>query len=221
MQQRLLETVLHSESIDTTPLLPDDICGAVRKVAIFTEAFLPKVDGVSRTALLTIKYLEQTGREVIVFAPAPAPRQIGNTPIYAIPSLWLPFYPETRVAPPSPFVLPRLRAFQPDLIHLFSPFSLGTIGMMAGGWLDVPVIANYQTDLPAYARSYGYASLSSIFLGLLRYIHDGCTVTLAPSQATLCEFRGWKFRRLRLWQRGVDTERFTPNRKSKAWRERL
>ena len=98
---------------------------------------------------------------------------------------------------------------------------LGTIGMMAGGWLDVPVIANYQTDLPAYARSYGYTSLTSTFLGLLRYIHDGCTLTLAPSQATLCELRSWGFRRLRLWQRGVDTRRFNPARRSAAWRTRL
>src|SRR5258708_4206473 len=221
MQQAMLETVLHSESIDTTPLIPGDISEAVRKVAIFTEAFLPKVDGVSRTALLTIKYLEQTGREVIVFAPAPAPRQISNTPIVSIPSLWLPFYPETRVAPPWPLVLPRLRAFQPDLIHLFSPFSLGTIGMMAGGWLDVPVIANYQTDLPAYARTYGYTFLTSTFLSLLRYIHDGCTLTLAPSQATLCELHGWGYRRLRLWQRGVDAQRFIPARRSATWRKRL
>src|SRR5258708_13780940 len=212
MQQALLETVLHSESIDTTSLMPGDISRAVRKVAIFTEAFLPKVDGVSRTALLTIKYLEQTGREVIVFAPAPAPRQISNTPIVSIPSLWLPFYPETRVAPPWPLVLPRLRAFQPDLIHLFSPFSLGTIGMMAGGWLDVPVIANYQTDLPAYARSYGYTFLSSTFLTLLRYIHDGCTLTLAPSKAPLCELRGWGFGRRPLCRPGLDTPRLHPPR---------
>src|SRR5947209_12845586 len=148
MQQALLDIVLNSESIDTSALVPEAVTPSVKRVAIFTEAFLPKVDGVSRTALLTIKYLEHTGRELIVFAPAPAPVRISKTDVYGIPSLWLPFYPETRVAPPSPFVLPRLRAFQPDIIHLFSPFSLGFIGMVGGGQLRVPVIANYQTDLP-------------------------------------------------------------------------
>src|SRR5262249_15388000 len=125
----MLDTVLSSESVDVATLSSLDITSSVKRVAILTEAFLPKVDGVSRTALLTIKYLESTGREVIVFAPTPAPKQISRTPIYAIPSLWLPFYTETRVAPPWPLILRRLRQFNPDMIHLFSPFSLGAMGM--------------------------------------------------------------------------------------------
>ncbi len=220
-QHALLDAVLHSESIDTAELAPNDVACAVNRVAIFTEAFLPKVDGVSRTALLTIKYLESTARELIVFAPAPAPRQISKTTIYTIPSLWLPFYTETRVAPPWPFILPRLRAFQPDMIHLFSPFSLGFMGMAAGNLLKIPVIANYQTDLPAYARSYGYGYFSAAVRELLRYIHNGCHLTLAPSCATMQELTSWGFRRLRLWERGVDVKRFTPARHSKTWRERL
>jgi len=220
-QQALLNAVLNSESIDTAELAPRDIVRDVARVAIFTEAFLPKVDGVSRTALLTIKYLESTARELIVFAPAPAPPQISKTPIYAIPSLWLPFYAETRVAPPWPFILPRLRAFQPDVIHLFSPFCLGFMGMVAGELLNVPVIANYQTDLPAYAQSYGYGGFSAAVRDLLRYIHNGCHLTLVPSRATMRELRAWGFRRLRLWERGVDVQRFTPARRSTIWRERL
>lgn len=221
MEPNLLETVLASESIDTSTLPVEDITTSVRKVAILTEAFLPKVDGVSRTALLTIKYLESTGREVIVFAPSPAPKQISRTKIYGIPSLWLPFYPETRVAPPWPFMIQRLRTFDPDVIHLFSPFSLGAMGMIAADFLHKPVIANYQTDLPAYVQTYGYTFLRPSFINLLRFIHNGCYLTLAPSQATLCELRDWGFRRLRLWERGVDTQRFTPERHSEEWRSRL
>ncbi len=193
----------------------------IQRIAIFTEAFLPKVDGVSRTALLTLKYLEQTGRQLIVFAPAPAPTAIGSTPIRGIPSLWLPFYAETRVAPPWPLILPQLRRFKPDLIHLFSPVGLGALGMAAGAWLKVPVIANYQTDLPAYVNSYGYGFLHGMMVDLLRFIHNGCHLTLAPSPATLAELRDWHFKRLRLWQRGVDTTRFNPTRRDPTWRARL
>ncbi len=193
----------------------------IRRVALFTEAFLPKVDGVSRTALLTIKYLERTGRQLIVFAPWPAPPNVGQTPIYAIPSLWMPFYPETRIAPPWPFLLPRLRRFKPDLIHLFSPAGLGAMGMAAGELLNVPVIANYQTDLPAYAKSYGYSLLQGVMVDMLRFIHNGCHLTLAPSRATIDELRGWGFHRLRLWERGVDPIRFNSARRTEKWREIL
>ncbi len=221
MQQALLDKVLASESIDTTTLAPAEITNTVKRVAIFTEAFLPKVDGVSRTALLTIRYLESTGRDLIVFAPAPTLSQISKTPVYGIPSLWLPFYAETRATPPWPFLVPRLRAFKPDVIHLFSPFGLGAMGMIAGGWLHKPVVATYQTDLPAYALDYGYGFLCSTVIGGLRYIHNGCCLTLAPSRATLAELKSWGFRRVRLWERGVDSVRFNPARRNDTWRERL
>jgi phosphatidylinositol alpha 1,6-mannosyltransferase len=218
-----LDTLLTAESrsIETRSLAPGEITQAVRRVALFTEAFLPKVDGVSRTALLTVRYLECTGRELIVFAPAPTPHRVGRTPVYSIPSLWLPDYPETRVALPWPFLLARLHRFRPDLIHLFSPFSLGMMGMIAGHVLDVPIIANYQTDLPAYVRTYGAGYLRQTFIGALRFIHNGCYLNLAPSTATLRELREWHFRRLQLWERGVDSERFSPARRDETWRARL
>jgi phosphatidylinositol alpha 1,6-mannosyltransferase len=56
---------------------------------------------------------------------------------------------------------------------------------------------------------------------MLRFIHNGCHLTLAPSRATLAELRGWGFRRLRLWGRGVDAARFHPARRNDDGRERL
>jgi phosphatidylinositol alpha 1,6-mannosyltransferase len=222
----LVETILDSEQLGTQPDLDSAALMAaltpeVKRVALLTEAFLPKVDGVTRTALLTIKYLESTGREVIVFAPSPALPSISRTRIIGIPSLWLPMYAETRVAPPYPPMLRQLRDFQPDLIHLFSPFGLGMMGMFAGEHLNVPVIANYQTDLPAYTRTYGFGFLHNLFVGVLRFIHNGSTLTLAPSQATLRELQSWGFKRLRLWERGIDTQRFSPKRRSDIWRSKL
>lgn len=203
------------------PLPPEVLCANVRRVALFTEAFLPKVDGVSRTALLTIRHLQRSGRELIVFAPHPAPLHIEGTPIYSVPSLWLPSYPETRVALLWLPILARLQRFQPDLIHLFSPFTLGMTGMLGGGALHVPVVANYQTDLPGYARSYGAPHLAGLFTGILRFIHNGCTLNLVPTHIIRDELHAWRFKRLRLWGRGVDTARFTPSRRKVAWRARL
>jgi glycosyltransferase involved in cell wall biosynthesis len=203
------------------PLPLETLCTAVQRVAIFTEAFLPKVDGVSRTALLTIRHLQRSGRQLLVFAPHPAPEQIEGTPICSVPSLWLPSYPETRVALLWLPILERLRHFQPDLIHLFSPFTLGMLGMLGGAALRVPVVANYQTDLPGYAHSYGAPHFAPLFKAILRFIHNGCTLTLAPTSVVLAQLRAWRFKRLRLWGRGVDTTRFTPTRRSAAWQARL
>ncbi|PJF26989.1 MAG: glycosyl transferase, partial [Phototrophicales bacterium] len=102
-----------------------------------------------------MRYLRQTGREVIVFAPDIAPPMVDDTPVVALPSLGMSVAPETRLALPHPMVVQRLNDFKPDLIHLFSPALLSVSGMLYGRQNHLPVIANYQTDVPAYARAYG------------------------------------------------------------------
>lgn len=179
------------------------------------------MDGVSKTAYLTLRYLEQTGREVLVFAPDIAPTSIGNTRIVPMPSLGFPFAPESRAALPNPMINRHLKAFQPDLIHLFSPALLSVSGMLAGRRRKIPVIANYQTDLPTYARHYGFPLLSQVVREWLRFVHNGCHLTLAPSDYTIGQLRGWGFKRLRRWSRGVNATRFNPVHRSSEWRARL
>jgi phosphatidylinositol alpha 1,6-mannosyltransferase len=193
----------------------------IKRVAIFAEAFLPKVDGVSKTAYMALNYLKQTGREVIVFAPDLAPHWIGDTQVVPLHSLGLPMAPETRVAMPHPIVSSHLDAFKPDLIQLFSPALVSVSGMIAARQRNIPVIANYQTDLPAYANQYGLSMISQFLRDWLKYIHNGCHLTLAPSQWTMNELDSWGYRRLRRWGRGVNSERFSPQHASPEWRARL
>jgi glycosyltransferase involved in cell wall biosynthesis len=199
----------------TTTLAP------IKRVAIIAEAFLPKVDGVSKTAFLTLQYLQQTGREVIVFAPDTAPSTIGNTQVIPMPSLGMPIAPETRMALPTPAVASQLDEFQPDLIHMFSPALLSVGGMLTGRRRNIPVIANYQTDLPGYSQHYGLHLLTNVIRDWLRYVHNGCHLTLVPSQYTLGQLQDWGFRRLRVWGRGVNGVRFNPARYDPDWRQRL
>ncbi|NWF67524.1 MAG: glycosyltransferase family 1 protein [Chloroflexi bacterium] len=195
---------------------------AVRRVALFAEAFLPKVDGVSKTAFLTLRYLQQTGREALVFAPDIAIGALGNTRVVRFPSLGFPKAPETRMAFPHPQIIHEIRAFQPDLIHLFSPALMSVSGMLLGRALGIPVIANYQTDLPGYAPVYGFPAFTQrMTRDWLRFLHNGCHLTLAPSHFTLRQLRRAGYKRLRHWGRGVDNERFQPLRYSPQMRTRL
>ena len=194
---------------------------SVKRVAIIAEAFLPKVDGVSKSAFLTLRYLQQTGREVLVFAPDTAPPAVGETEVVALPSLGMPNAPETRMALPSLAVASRLEDFRPDLIHMFSPALLSASGMIIGRTRHIPVIANYQTDLPGYAERYGVPVFSQPMRDWLRFVHNGCHLTLVPSKTTHDQLRDWGYHRLRYWGRGVNIVRFNPDHRSQVWRERL
>lgn len=193
----------------------------VKRVAIMAEAFYPKVDGVAKLAYLTLRYLQKTGREAIVFAPDIAPSQVGPSRVIPLPSVGLPFAPETRVALPSLSIARVLEDFQPDLIHLFSPVVMSVSGMWAGRRRYLPVVANYQTDLPGYTQDYGFNFLASPLQNWLRYIHNGCHLTLVPSSHTLNQLAQNDYKRLRVWSRGVDLNRFNPNRRSAEFRARL
>ena len=194
---------------------------AVKKVAVLTESFLPKVDGVAKTSYLTIRYLQETGRDVLIFAPDIAVDNVGDSQVIPLPSIGLPQAPETRMALPNPIVARHIEDFAPDLIHLFSPAAMAVNGMAIGRHLNLAVIANYQTDLPGYTEHYGFPMLSGPVNRWLRYIHNGCHLTLAPTQTIISRLRDEGYRRVRHWGRGVNTERFCPSHARAAMRERL
>lgn len=193
----------------------------VRRVALLTESFLPKVDGVSKTSYLTVRYLQQTGREVLVFAPDIAVTAVGSSEVVPLPSISVPSATETRMALPLPWIAEKLAAFKPDLIHLASPALMTVVGMAFARDLNIPVIANYQTDLPGYAAHYGLPLLSAPVRSWLRYLHNGCHINLVPSRTIRDELASHGFRRLRIWGRGVNLQRFHPDHQSAEMRQRL
>jgi glycosyltransferase involved in cell wall biosynthesis len=193
----------------------------VGRIALFAEAFLPKVDGVSKTAFLALRYLQRTGREVLVFAPDIAPPAIGESRIVRLPSLGASIAPESRLALPHPVIWRELDNFQPDLVHVFSPALAASSAISYARAKLIPVIANFQTDLPAYAPYYGAPAVVPLVRAWLRHWHRQSTLTLAPSHYTANQLRREGYRRLRRWGRGVNSAHFHPRRRSQAMRDRL
>ncbi len=205
--------------------IPDELVfKPLKRVAIFTEAFLPKIDGVTRTAALVVRHLQQSGREVIIFTPefeGLTPTSFGPSQVVAVPSLELPMVPETKIGIPSAFINDYLDDFQPQLMHLFSPATLSLSGLWYGQFHVLPIIANYQTDLPGYARRYGMSFLSNPIKATLRGLHNNSHLTLAPTHSVIRQLEEWGFERLRLWGRGVDADRFNPAFRNSQMRTRL
>ncbi|NJR12769.1 glycosyltransferase family 1 protein [bacterium] len=127
----------------------------------------------SKTAYLAVRYLQQTGREVLIFAPDSAMPCVGDSAVVTLPSISVPGADESRAALPVGLLSRRLAAFNPDLILMFSPAFMAISGMVVGRERNIPVIACYQTDLPGYAASYGYPFLSYPIQRWLRYLHNG------------------------------------------------
>ncbi|GAB4191085.1 MAG: glycosyltransferase family 1 protein [Roseiflexaceae bacterium] len=189
------------------------------RIALMTETFLPDVNGVVTTLCRLLEHVQAAGHEALVLAPSGSPDSYAGARVVPLRGTPLPLYPNLRFTPPQPGLLDELRRFRPDVLHLAGLVALAPSARYAAWRLRLPLVGAYHTDFPAYTEHYGLGGLKGLAYRYLRWLHNGCALTLCPSSATLADLRAHGFRRLRLWKRGVDTERFHPRHRSQAWRE--
>jgi glycosyltransferase involved in cell wall biosynthesis len=191
------------------------------RIAIFTETFLPKIDGIVNTLTYLLAHLERRGHECMVFAPDGGPSHLGYTKVVGLPAYPFPLYPELRIVPPHLDVLDQLEDFRPDVVHALGPISIGLIGMRDARQLGVPLVASYHTDIPGFATRWGLDLFVDPLWAFLRWVHNQADLNLCPSTTTCRDLAARGFERLGIWSRGVDTGRFNSRRRSVEMRNRL
>lgn len=195
------------------------------KIAIVAESFLPHMNGVTHTLLRVLDHLSERGDDVLVIAPESGPdnlTEVAGAPIERVPSFAMPTYPKVRLAPGGVSRIRRLLTnFQPDVVHLASPFVLGWRGVLAAQALNLPTVAVYQTEVPAYAQRYGIPGVEHMLWNHIRAIHQRSSLNLAPSSYTIDQLAARGIGNIELWARGVDSTRFDPSHRSADWRARV
>jgi len=191
------------------------------KIALFTETFLPKVDGIVTRLTKTVQHLVAAGDEVLIFCPEGAPPDYCGARVVGVPAMPLPLYPELKLALPRPAVAEALEQFGPDLVHVVNPAVLGLGGIWLARTKGYPLVASYHTHLPKYLEHYGMGMLEPLLWELLKAAHNQASLNLCTSNAMVQELSDKGIQHTALWQRGVDTELFRPELRSQAMRERL
>lgn len=191
------------------------------RIALFTETFLPKVDGIVTRLRHTVDHLQRLGHTVMVFCPDGGLREHKGARVYGVKGFPLPLYPELKLAFPLPKVGKALERFRPDLIHVVNPAVLGLGGIYYAKALNVPLVASYHTHLPKYLEHYGLGVLEGVLWELLKLAHNQAAINLCTSTAMVQELTDHGIEHCCLWQRGVDTETFRPDLATAAMRDRL
>lgn len=184
------------------------------RVAIITENFLPKLDGVTRTLGRLLEHLQANGHQALLLGPESGMDYYADAEVIGTAGLPLPFYPELKFNFFRPLFMRRLNEFLPDIIHLVDPVVLGATGLAAGHLLHIPLVSSYHTNLAAYCEHFGFSLLKEPMWSYNRFIHNQCAMTFCPSPSTAAMLRLQGFEHLRIWSRGVDTTLFTPTRRS-------
>jgi phosphatidylinositol alpha 1,6-mannosyltransferase len=130
-----------------------------------------------------------------------------------------------------PAMLRALRDFRPDIIHITGPSEIGLLGAALADHLGVPMSASWHTNvheyaakrsltvlrhLPMQARQELAGSAQEIILRMTSLLYSWACVTFAPN-VDLCRLlEMYTHRPCRLMQRGVDTNLFSPGKRSRT-----
>lgn len=191
-------------------------------VAVFTDNDFDKINGVTTTLTAALRCAPSdirlriyTASSIAVDAPDYLALRSFGVPI--------PFYGEMRM------YLPRLREYvararedRIDVIHLTTPGPVGLAALYVAWKLQLPMVGSFHTDLAAYTSLLsGSRRLGALMREYMRWPYSRCRRVLAPSHHTRELFIQAKGNpdTVDIWPRGVDTDLFSPLRRSTQMRD--
>jgi phosphatidylinositol alpha 1,6-mannosyltransferase len=193
------------------------------RIVFFTESLFPLVDGVSHTLGHLFATLEAGAVDFRVYAPfVPGGEIAWSRRVRRVRSFAFPLYRDYRVSLPGGR---RLRAeldeYAPDVVHVVSPTPMAVWAQKYARERGIPVVATFHTHFVSYFRYYGLRGLEPLGWNLMRRFYGRCTAIFAPSSSIVDELRERGIGDVRLWSRGVDSNRFSPRWRDRALRDQL
>ncbi|WP_198597337.1 glycosyltransferase family 4 protein [Gracilimonas amylolytica] len=194
------------------------------RIALFTGNYNHIKDGVSLTLNRLVKFLEDQGIPVLVFGPTiDKPDLEHNGTLIPLPSVRMPV--SGRGEYRATLGLSReakkaLKEFDPTLVHIATP-DVG--GLKAKKWAqkhNVPIVGSYHTHFTSYLKYYGLNLIESVAWKYLSWFYNACRHVYVPSQSMIDELIPHGFKsEMKIWARGVNTDLFSPDKRSESWRK--
>jgi len=194
------------------------------KIAFFTDALPPHFDGVVNSILHLIDTLEKEKVDFRCFSPFMPGEDVEwrerVSKIFSIPFI---LYSDYKLAIPYVNRLSsQLDAFHPDLVHVVSPTLLGFYGLKYAKKRNIKVVASYHTHFVSYLTYYGFhKNLERVGWSYLRWFYNQFDRVYVPSLNVSQELKRYGFKRIELWERGVDLNFFSPSFRSEELRKSL
>lgn len=188
------------------------------RIALFTDSYLPTIDGVVNSVLATRRELEAHGHEVFVFAPADPNNghHVERGTIFLRAKEFRP-YPGYRLAIFPGKEIEALSDLDVDIIHSHGIGFMGIKSMWCSWATKIPMVQTYHTRVQDAIPYYSPVNISPRFLGrllayYLRVFLGHCDAVIALTRTMARELRALApgMRRCRVIPTGVDTRRFHP-----------
>ena len=123
------------------------------RIAIFSDTWLPNVNGVAFSVLNQIKALQEK-HELFLFVPRTHANKVEKIPenvtIFEFPGVTFPSYPGYMMSYPSLKLGRIAKKYRFDLLHSHSPFLQGWYSMLVRRIQKIPMVATFHTHLAEY-----------------------------------------------------------------------
>ncbi len=135
----------------------------------------------------------------------------------------IPNYPELQIGIIRTERLVRAwRARRPDIVHVVTEGPLGWSAHLAARKLEIPAVSDFHTNFHDYSRHYGFGWITGLITGYLRALHNRTDCTFVPTHEMRDRLHALGFKRLTVVGRGIDTQLFSPVKRSpelrRSWR---
>ncbi|VBB48318.1 Glycosyl transferase, group 1 [uncultured Paludibacter sp.] len=193
------------------------------RVAFFADMLERDVDGAVRTMYQLIDRIPEDKFEFLFFCGAPPKTELKHK-IAKVPSVFIPFNATYKTALPylkSMILAKSLWEFNPEVIHIATPSSLGFFALNYAQKNAVPVLSIYHTHFISYIQYYFkpfpflISAAESLVAKKYRDFYNQCDIVYTPTNQMINELSniGVSKRYLKLWQRGLDMKLFHPSKK--------
>ena len=163
------------------------------KIALFTDTYLPNINGVVTSVELTRKKLTEKGHEVYVVSSYPGLLAIKmDGKIIRVPGIELKkLYGYSLAQPIHPLLMEKFRTLKLDIVHCHTEFGVGLLGTYVAKLFHIPLVRTYHTTYEDYTHYINPFDSSMLETGLKKAIGkfsqlygDDCNRLISPSEKT-------------------------------------
>ena len=206
------------------------------RIAIFTDTFLPQINGVVRTIVTTANGLVRRGHAVAIFtvnvnkikAEAPSlspPSELDDrVQIHTLHSMTSPGFKDIQLRIPTLGApLSAARRFRPDIIHAQTAFGMGWDAVIMARLLKCPLVGTHHGFLSEYLNNLrlDFKALKRLMRRYLGFYFNRCDAVTTPCQALREELLEHRLKRpVRVISNPLDLQQIAVNGSKAALRRK-
>lgn len=165
------------------------------KIALFSDTYVPDINGVATSTNILRNELIKLGHEVLVVTselPSDSEYDDNDDYVLRVPGLELQALYGYRACNIFSFKgMREIKRFSPEVIHVQTEFGIGIFGRIAGEYLDIPVVYTYHTmwtDYSHYVNPMNSETVDAVVKKVITKISklygNSCQGLIVPSNKT-------------------------------------